>query len=362
VEQFNRGCIWYDGTLYLPYGMGVAAMRALEIFSERLTLNHKGTLPMSTTRTLMLTLAAVTGFAASIAQAGDVDLRLKLDPAEVLKYQLQAQSTDQIGAPGAAGQQRMSKQELGFTITGVSQGADGTVATLTYDSINILASTPKGSQGFNSSDAVENDATNDLARTLRPLVGKALTLTIDESGKITKVEGGEGLIPRTPMTEMANQFITPAGTQQLIGGVFSMCAPSSGLAVGGTWTCEDATDMAQMGKYARTSLFTLKSATEAEATIEFTGNLDRDISGKQNPFALQDSTYAGGVVWDLNNGVANRLTRDMQVTLQSELGGTKATLDRTVSLTITRLTGDAGAEAKPAEGQAAAGGTTTASE
>lgn len=317
---------------------------------------------MSTLRSFVMSLAAVAGLGCSIAQAGDIDLRLKLDPAEVLKYQLQAESSDQIGAEGRPGQQRTSKQDLTFTLTGISSGPEGTSATLTFDAINIVAATPKGSSGFNSADPVENDATNDLARTLRPIIGKPLTLTIDADGKITKVEGGEGLIPATPMSEMANQFITPSGVQQLIGGVWWMCAPASGVAVGGTWTCEDTSDMAQMGKYARTSLFTLKNATDAEATIEFTGNLDREVSGKQNPFTLQESSYSGGLVWDRAAGAASKLTRDMQVTLQSELGGTKATLQRTVNLTITRLADGATPENKPADGQAAAGSGRTASE
>jgi Family of unknown function (DUF6263) len=206
--------------------------------------------------------------------------------------------------------------------------------------------TPKGTSGFNSATKPEENAANQLEPVLRPIVGVPMKLTWDAEGKITKIEGAEGLVPLSPMKDMANSFITPAGAQQLVGRALTMNAPAGGVATGGTWTGEEIVDMAQLGKYALVNLYTLKSADAKAATIEASGNVEREVSGKQTPFTISESTFNSTILWDTPGSWISKSTRDLEITLTSEMQGAKADITQTTRMAMTRL--DAAVKEPPA--------------
>ncbi len=298
----------------------------------------------------------------ALAQAEKVNLRSKFHAGQNLRYEIKTDFTRAVSSSKGAGQQQNSTQHIVFGLNVLEASDAATSATLTYEVINISLATPKGTSSFDSATKPEDNAANQLEPVLRPLVNAPLKVTWDADGKITGIEGAENLVPLSPMKDMANAFITPSGAQQLLGGVLGMHAPAEGVSVGGTWTGEDITDLAQLGKYARASLFTLKGVDAGTATIEVSGNVEREVSGKQTPFTISDSSFNSTILWDVAGTSVSKLTRDLELTLTSEMQGAKADIKQSTRMTLTRLDGPAATpEAKPV-GQAAGAGTTTASE
>jgi hypothetical protein len=302
----------------------------------------------STARVLLLAAALVGSWAAwpsaALAQptptdqpkpkstaSDQVDLRPKFRQGQQVKFNLEMDSTNEIGA-GEGSINSTVKQQLGLTLK-VKQVATNGAATLdlVYDSLVFTSEGPTGKVEFDSTKPANQQDVFDA--TLRSVVGLTLTLQTDETGKITSVNvtgGGDKLDPN-----MLQQFSAADFVRGLFGPITSIKGDDGLAKVGETWSTE--TNMGgAMGTMKLKNDYTLKSHRASRAEIDMQGSLtlDASLSGMAR---IRESSLSGSSTWNTEEGMLERMNMNMNVVVETQLAGQTSGSNRTTSkVTLTR--------------------------
>jgi hypothetical protein len=289
----------------------------------------------STARVLLLAAALVGSWAAwpsaALAQptptdqpkstaSDQVDLRPKFRQGQQVKFNLEMDSTNEIGA-GEGSINSTVKQQLGLTLK-VKQVATNGAATLdlVYDSLVFTSEGPTGKVEFDSTKPANQQDVFDA--TLRSVVGLTLTLQTDETGKITSVN-------------MLQQFSAADFVRGLFGPITSIKGDDGLAKVGETWSTE--TNMGgAMGTMKLKNDYTLKSHRASRAEIDMQGSLtlDASLSGMAR---IRESSLSGSSTWNTEEGMLERMNMNMNVVVETQLAGQTSGSNRTTSkVTLTR--------------------------
>lgn len=230
-------------------------------------------------------------------------------------------------------------QSLGlrFRVVDVDAQKNATVE-LVYDSIKVSMEGPEGKLDFDSAASPANSGakpsgkspsrsspgSNDhqaQASSLARVVGSTLTLSIDKDGNITRVTGGEGLVPSTP-GDPAGSLVTPGGVKELWGPIFTMRKASGTASVGEKWKTTDTLDASPIGRFSITTESVLRSMSGPTANVEFKGTIVPAVESSAGliGFQVKDSTHEGSYGWDTQRGMLGTL--DMRQVVEIE-GGTQ---------------------------------------
>lgn len=289
---------------------------------------------------------------------GKIDLRPRWEVGQVIKYVMVQESESLFpgfvmpgqspagggggGAGGGAPEKAKNIQEIGFSLRVKSVDKDSGVATvdMVYDRVKISldgmgmkvefdsakpkapaskkpATTPApgGIPGMPAMPALEPEKL--LEQHMAGMVGQTMTLTIDRSGKITSVSGGEKLDP-TGMLAALGGGGGGAGTPQQGGGLFGPISSSGGsdgfASVGESWTNVDRLSVGPLGDMDMRTTHRLKSARGGMAEVTFEGRVDGSSSGGKPATAqLETASNKGSYSWDYAKGQLARMRLEQRV-------------------------------------------------
>ena len=307
-----------------------------------------------------LTAAAIAAPAADPAKA---DLRRKLEVGESHRYALVIDSSMSISSPAMAElkQNQTVKQSIDFTLTVKELDPEkGATLEVVYDAVkfNIDSANFKGE--FDSATpapepgtegAAADEAAKAAEEALRPVVGTVVTVTLDPSGKVTEVEGGDALGGIGVWGQVASQFREREIVSSFIEPILNTRNEKGEAAIGDTWTYIDALPESPLGSFRIVTDHTLDSIAADDATVTLSGKIESVTTpdGADEPgFTIKESTNTGTYVWDTKAGVLKRLKQDQSVTMSAEMQGMPMNIDNTTTIQITRKDGPANPAPAPA--------------
>jgi hypothetical protein len=273
------------------------------------------------------------------AASGEVNLRPKFKEGQQVRFALDMDITNQIGA-GDESINSTVKQQLGLTLK-VKQVAANGAATLdlVYDSLVFNSEGPTGSVTFDSSKPA--DPKDEFDGALRSVVGLTLTLQTDETGKITSVNvtGGGDKVP----PGMLQQFSAADVVRGLFGPITSIKSDDGMAKVGESWTTETSMGGA-IGSMKLKNDYTLRSHANSRAQIDLQGaiSLDASMAGLAR---IREGSITGSATWNTEEGMLERQNMSMTMVVETQLtgqsggqsAGQSAGSNRTTSkVTITR--------------------------
>jgi len=254
-------------------------------------------------------------------------------------------------------------QSLGLRFKVINVDAQKTATVeLIYDSLKVSIDGPEGKGDFDSSKPSSKPLNEPASKPARKepadgqtlnidplesgdptanfgsIVGSVLTLTIDKDGNITKVSGGEGLVPTTP-GDPARSLVTLGGVKELWGPIFTMRKATGTATVGEKWKTSDTTDMSPIGRFTITTESVLKSLSEALANVEFKGTIAPSVesAGGLMSFQVKDSTHEGSYRWDTRRGMLSTLDMKQVVEIEGGSQGFKLNSKSTTKTSVTRV-------------------------
>jgi hypothetical protein len=249
-------------------------------------------------------------------------------------FVMPGQAPGQVPGKGQAPDKAKNIQEIGFSLRVKSVDRDSGVAVvdMVYDRVKISldgmgikvkfdstkpkapaskqpatpASTvaPGGIPGLPAMPALDPEKL--LEQHMAGMVGQTMTLTIDRSGKITSVSGGEKLDPTGILAALGGGG-GGGGTPQQGGGLFGPISSSGGsdgfARVGETWTNVDRLSVGPLGDMDMRTTHRLRSARGGMAEVSFEGRVDGSTSSGK-PVAAQRETASnkGTYTWDYARG------------------------------------------------------------
>jgi uncharacterized protein DUF6263 len=208
----------------------------------------------------------------SSASGQTAALRYRWVKGDVVAYRVTQQNTSTMsGMPGMGDMVVEQSVEQGFRLTVEEVAADGT-ATLrqTFDSMRMTMNSPAGKIAFDSTSTAKTDdpMTAAVAAPMRAMIGESITLVMQPTGKIVKLEGMSRIFDKVmagmsdpTAAQMLDQFKTSMGdeamrmTFQQGFGSF----PDHPVKIGETWTDKLETTHPLLGATTATATSTLKS-------------------------------------------------------------------------------------------------------
>lgn len=229
------------------------------------------------------------------------------------------------GEPAAPEDLIKNSVEFGLVMKVREVGADGTaIVDLVIDSMKAKSAQSGDELEFDSTKPAKKG--DEIDKGLRVLVGTTMTMTVDRTGNITRVTGGEQLA-------MLGGSLTASGGGGLPGmpgssgkGLFQSIFPvSSGpgqVQVGQEWKDESVIDSALIGEFRIANTHRLASAGGGTATVETKGTIKATSDNPAGPaFQVKDSTLSGRYQWDTQTGMLREMTQTMQLTIDGTLMG-----------------------------------------
>lgn len=335
----------------------------------------------ATIHRLVLGLVSAGLIQTAVARQTTADLRPKFEKGQETRYRMDIASegvtespdpeadplADPKGTPSAPGKandrkgmgtirvtQKMT-QSLGLRFRVVNVDAPKTATVeLIYDSLRVSMDGPEGKLDFDSdakpapgarpagkkpaAPSPGAAADSSPAANLSRVVGSTLTLTIDKDGNITKVSGGEGLVPSTP-GDPSSTLVTPAGVKELWGPIFTMRKASGSASVGEKWKTTDTMDASPLGRFSITTESVLKSMSGPTASVDFKGTITPAVesAGGLMGFQVKDSTHDGSYRWDTGRGMLQSLDMTQVVEVEGGAQGFRFSSKSTTKTSVKRV-------------------------
>ena len=311
-----------------------------------------------------------------------VDLRPKFEAGKLTRYVL-TQSSESVtagaagmpapknGAPGGKADSEGATtvwQEITFTLTPVTVntageagggGGGGATVKMAYERVRMkITAGGQAVTEFDSDAAREKDgaggAADPLAAAMRGLAGTTMTITIDGTGKISRVEGGgEGLGLAALLGDKAGMLPKDA-----IGSI----VPGSGLEggrakVGESWSVTDGLRGSLLGDIAMVTTHTVRGVRGGLADVGISGTVrpESEGGGGEGLFAVRSAATEGDYRWDTKAGELESMRMKQSVEMDSTALG-EAVRMKSESKTEIRRVGGKGAGEKGTGEQPRTGG------
>lgn len=235
-----------------------------------------------------------------------------------------------------------SRTELGLVLRVTDVSADRIASVdLVIDSLKAKTSVAGQDVEFDSASPANKD--DPVDRIMRGIVGTTMTLTVDPSGNITSIKGGEALaglggsLTLSPTSAAGGSLPGLPGGKQLFQSIFTVRSGSGEVRIGESWTNEDVIDSGLLGQFRLTNVCTLASVSGSSATITTRGTI-KAVS--DNPagssFQLRDSAFNGRYIWDTSAGMIREMNQTMSIAIDGSVAGQTIAPRTTTTMTLRR--------------------------
>ncbi|MCC6660001.1 MAG: hypothetical protein IT437_03855 [Phycisphaerales bacterium] len=271
----------------------------------------------------------------TLARGQQVDLSPKFEKGQETRFQMETSSTSSSTVGKNAAEKNTMKMEVRFALRVKDTNPEtGATVDLVYERVKVAATMGTDTVEFDSDKPASRDAGDEIGPLMRPLVGMTLTLTIDPLGNITSVSGGGELSALSPGASLGRA----AGVKQLIGPIFSPKKSPGKVSVGQTWENVDTLDTGMMGAFRMITKHTLRSITDGDARVSFTGTIEPSSEAPGvGGMEIKNSRYDGEYVWDTERGMLDGMTTKMSLRLGGDIAGTAVSTTSEGETKITRL-------------------------
>lgn len=282
---------------------------------------------MKTTRTLVLTVLAVSAAAAAPAQTA-LQYRWKQGDAVVYRTTLKTDST-MSGMEGTGDVSLSQTMTQRIKLLAAAIGPDGT-ATLhqTIEAVRVEMDTMMGKVAYDSetpSAAAGDEGAQALGRVFGGMVGATITVTVAPDGAIGRIDGAQKIydriaqdLPRdrsaAPMAQALKSVLSEESIRAALQQSFPRLPPQP-VKPGDTWTGQIALGSDATGRISGTQTMTLKRIDGGDtgvATIGVALSLKQESSPPLGPagmtMKLGDSKGDGEIEFDLGAGRIRKAT------------------------------------------------------
>jgi hypothetical protein len=224
---------------------------------------------------------------------------------------------------------------------------DNGIPTLSfvYDRVKAEVSAVKNSLAFDSSKPAAEDGDNSLAKSMRPVIGRSITVKLDAKGDIDTITGNEQPKPSTDANAPKPQLLSDALIGQdvfrrLLRPTYALEGAPASAAPGATWKLAQDTPQPPVGVLTSNKVFTLKSVNNNMAAIDMKGDVELApaVGTQAVKAAISAHKIEGTIEWDTLAGVLKSYTTTNNVVIEGDdYAGQKRTLDSTTNIRITRV-------------------------
>lgn len=230
-----------------------------------------------------------------------------------------------------------SKIDFGIVLNVKDVTPEG-VATvdMVFQTVKVSVDGPGGKMEFDSTRPPAPGKADDLdpvAIVMKPLVGSTFTMTVDRSGNISSVSGGDGFA-------MLGQVVPGSGgtMPQVFGPIFTLKKGDGFARIGESWENVDKLNSGLMGEFKMSAKHTLQSVSGKDAKVSMQGRIEAgSMAPSSSTFQLKDSAYSGKYTWDTGRGMIRDMTTRMSMTVSHQIQGTPVEVTSETTSRVSRV-------------------------
>jgi hypothetical protein len=232
-----------------------------------------------------------------------------------------------------------SKIDFGIVMNVKDVTTEG-VATvdMVFQTVKVFVDGPGGKMEFDSTKPAAPAKPGEIdviGSVLKPLVGSTFTMTVDRSGNISSVSGGDGF-------GMLGQVVPGAGgggsLPQVFGPIFTLKKGDGFARLGESWENVDKLNSGLMGEFKMSTKHTLQSVSGKDAKLAMQGRIEAgSMAPGSSTFQLKDSSYSGKYTWDTGRGMIRDMSTRMSMTVSHQLQGTPVDVTSETNMRVSRI-------------------------
>ena len=267
-------------------------------------------------------------FAGSTAQteveAEQVDVSSKLQPGETFRYSIRSRQVRQRQKPDESIIKWINRRAALISCEVLEPDPKiGPRVRVTFDELNITVMTPDRARRFTSASKYANTLGAPMTLAMEPIVGAEITLTLDETGEIRRIEGADRLLKEKELRQYAEHIVGDEAIRQMIGPIFHSLARPSGDRESEPWTSTRRMEFPEIATFDFTERWLLKRREAGRATFQITSDTVATIDEHWPKAVLKDSRTIGSYTWDELTGrlVHTEINRFYIVELENDPDG-----------------------------------------
>lgn len=234
---------------------------------------------------------------------------------------------------------RTITQNATFEMKVAEASESGTTINLTLKDVNCKIQDPGKAMEFNSSKpADDSDAGNELIKTMRPIVGSALTFKFDANGNLVSATSQNELVKVSQYTDIARQLVGEQWARVRWTGVFFPKPNNAPTNVGEKWESSYSLDAPAQNQFATKMTYSLDSANTKQAVITGKGKYElTPVKGAdQNIFNIKDSSLTNSMSFDPAKNCVTASESNEKVDLLMSAQGVSVSRSSETQVKITR--------------------------
>jgi hypothetical protein len=261
----------------------------------------------------------------------EVDLRPRFEKGQHLRYTMEMTSSSAVQPkqrgpmgrrPGgtAAGSEANTRNKVEFglllRVMDVNSEREATV-DIVLERIKFRSDGPEGVMEFDST-APAGSQDDLMTMMLGSIVGATMTATIDRTGNIKSITGGDRL---AALGQVGMPGAGGGAGGGLFGPIFSPKAGRGFARIGESWENEDVIDSGLLGRFRLNTQHTLRRMQGRDAIVDIRGIYRLDSEAGGNGMAkIKDSSYSGHYAWDTQAGSLREMNTTMVTTAEQTIG------------------------------------------
>lgn len=234
---------------------------------------------------------------------------------------------------------RTITQTANFAMKVTEASESGTTITLTLKDANCKVQDPDKTWEFNSSKpADDSDKTNELIKSMRPIVGTSLTFKFDASGNLVNSASEAELVKVSQFTDMARQLAGEQWARVRWAGVFFPKPGTNATKVGDKWESSYTLDAPAQTQFATKVTYTLDSANAKQAVVSGKGSYELVPSKTEESkiFTIKGSSLMSSFNYDPAKNCVMAMESNEKVDLQMNAQGISVTRSSDTQVKINR--------------------------
>lgn len=261
-----------------------------------------------------------------VAVPGSVDVSSKIQPGESFRFSIRSRQVRQHQKPDESIIKWIERRAVQVTCEALAPDpAIGPRVRVTFDEINCTLMEPKKALRFTSEYEHMNVVGAAMTLAMEPIVGAGITLTLDGSGTIRRIEGADGLLKEKELRRYAEQIVGEDAIDLMIQPIFRSIARPPSEAQPSLWTSERRFEFPGFGSFDFDERWTIERKNEKIGQVIFSVESDATATiNEQWPDAtLTDSRTLGSMTWDEMSGrlVHAEINRFYTVDLENDPDG-----------------------------------------
>jgi len=226
------------------------------------------------------------------------DVACKLQQGETFSYSIRSRHVRQHQKPDESIIKWITRRTVVVSCEVIEPDPElGPRVRVTFDELNVTLLTPSKALRFTSENDHMNVVGSAMTLAMEPIVGASITLTLDATGRILKVDGADKLLKEKELRKYAEHIVGEEAIDLMIGPIFRSVAQPSGESGGEPWTSSRELDFPEFATFHYDERWEFSKRRAGRVTFKGESDTTAMIDERWPKGVMTNSRTIGSYTW-----------------------------------------------------------------